>query len=95
MRFGASVAAMGLAGGLRLDTTLIPSILRGVNLLSIDSVMQPCVNRVVAWARLATDLPVDQLDAMVESVTLAGVAELGPAILGGRVRGRTVVDVNA
>ena len=95
MKPGASVAAVGLAGGMGLDTTVAPFILRGVNLLGIDSVMQPYDNRVVAWDRLATDLPSSRLDEMVESVSLAGVADLGPAILKGQVKGRVVVDVNA
>jgi acrylyl-CoA reductase (NADPH) len=95
MNYGSSVAAVGLAGGPGLDTTVIPFILRGVSLLGIDSVMQPYANRVVAWARFGADLPLDRLDAMVESVSLAGVAQLGPAILKGEVKGRIVVDVNA
>jgi acrylyl-CoA reductase (NADPH) len=95
MKYGSSVAAVGLAGGPGLDTTVIPFILRGVSLLGIDSVMQPYANRVVAWARLGADLPLDRLDAMVESVSLAGVAQLGPAILKGEVKGRIVVDLNA
>ncbi len=57
--------------------------------------MQPYANRVVAWARLAADLPLDQLDAMVDSVSLAEVAQLGTTILAGEVKGRIVVDVNA
>jgi acrylyl-CoA reductase (NADPH) len=95
MKYGSSVAAVGLAGGPRLDTSVIPFILRGVNLLGIDSVMQPYANRLTAWGRLAADLPSDKLEAMVESVSLAEVAQLGPAILKGQVKGRIVVDVNA
>lgn len=95
MRYGASVAAVGLAGGNRLETTVIPFLLRGVNLLGIDSVMAPHERRVAAWNRLATDLPFDQLDAMVETATLADLPELGAQILAGQVRGRVVVDVTA
>jgi acrylyl-CoA reductase (NADPH) len=95
MKYGSSVAAVGLAGGLHLDTTVIPFILRGVSLLGIDSVMQPYANRVTTWARLAAELPPGQLEAMVDSVSLAEVAQLGTAILEGEVRGRIVVDVNA
>jgi acrylyl-CoA reductase (NADPH) len=95
MKYGASVAAVGLAGGMRLDTTVIPFILRGVNVLGIDSVMQPYDNRVVAWERLAADLPLGRLEAMIESISLAEVAPLGAAILKGKVKGRVVVDVNA
>ena len=52
MKYGGSVAAVGLAGGAKLPATVIPFLLRGVNLLGIDSVMQPYDNRLVAWKRL-------------------------------------------
>ena len=96
MKYGTSVAAIGLAGGAAIEGALItPFILRGVNLLGIDSVMQPFENRQRAWARIAADLPMDRLDAMVQPATLADLPELGRAILNGQVKGRVVVDVNA
>ena len=95
MKYGASVAAVGLAGGAQLPATVIPFLLRGVNLLGIDSVMQPYDNRVRAWERIARDLPMDKLEAMIQPATLADLPELGRAILKGGVRGRVVVDVNA
>lgn len=95
LKYGASVAVCGLAGGTKLETTNIPFLLRGVNLLGIDSVMCPSARRDVAWARLATDLPLDNLDALTEIVTLADLPDLGPKILKGETRGRVVVDVNA
>ncbi|PQV58562.1 acrylyl-CoA reductase (NADPH) [Defluviimonas denitrificans] len=95
MKYGSSVAAIGLAGGAAIEGALItPFILRGVNLLGIDSVMQPYDNRLRAWKRIARDLPMDQLEAMVEPATLADLPRLGAAILKGQVRGRVVVDVN-
>ena len=96
MRYGSSVAAIGLAGGAQIDGALItPFILRGVNLLGIDSVMQPFDNRQRAWARIARDLPMDRLEEMVQPATLADLPQLGADILAGRVKGRVVVDVNA
>ncbi len=95
MVYGGSVAAVGLAGGAGLPATVIPFLLRGVNLLGIDSVMQPYDNRLRAWGRIATDLPMDKLEAMVHPATLSDVPDLGRAILKGGVRGRVVVDVNA
>jgi acrylyl-CoA reductase (NADPH) len=96
MRYGASVAAVGLAGGAAIEGALItPFILRGVNLLGIDSVMRPYEDRVRAWGRIARDLPMDRLEAMIEPATLADLPRLGAAILKGQVRGRVVVDVNA
>ena len=95
MEYGASVAAVGLAGGATLPATVIPFLLRGVNLLGIDSVMQPYDNRLRAWARIAHDLPMDKLDAMIQPATLSDLPQLGADILAGRVKGRVVVDVNA
>ncbi|WP_065333930.1 acryloyl-CoA reductase [Tritonibacter mobilis] len=94
MKYGASVAAVGLAGGAALPATVIPFLLRGVNLLGIDSVMQPFENRQRAWQRIATDLPMEKLDAMVHPATLADLPKLGADILAGQVQGRVVVDVN-
>jgi acrylyl-CoA reductase (NADPH) len=95
MQYRASVAAVGLAGGAQLPATVVPFLLRGVNLLGIDSVMRPREDRIAAWNRIATDLPMDKLEDMIESATLADLPALGPAILKGKVRGRVVVDVNA
>lgn len=95
MKYGASVAAVGLAGGADLPATVIPFLLRGVNLLGIDSVMQPYDARVRAWQRVTTDLPLDKLGEMVEVAPLADLPKLGKMILKGEVRGRMVIDVNA
>lgn len=95
MCYGASVAAVGLAGGAGLPATVIPFLLRGVNLLGIDSVMQPYENRLAAWQRIASDLPMDKLEAMINPATLTDLPGLGSDILKGQVRGRVVVDVNA
>ena len=95
MKYGGSVAAVGLAGGAALPATVIPFLLRGVNLLGIDSVMQPYDNRLRAWERIAKDLPMDKLDAMVHPATLSDLPQLGADILKGQVKGRVVVDVNA
>ena len=96
MKYGTSVAAVGLAGGAAIEGALItPFILRGVNLLGIDSVMQPYANRVRAWQRVASDLPMDKLESMIRPATLSDLPGLGAAILRGQVKGRVVVDVNA
>jgi acrylyl-CoA reductase (NADPH) len=95
MKYGASVAAVGLAGGTALPATVLPFLLRGINLLGIDSVMQPVANRLRAWQRIVSDLPLDKLEAMIEPATLGDLPRLGAEILKGQVRGRVVVDVNA
>ena len=89
---GARVAAVGLAGGAALPATVVPFLLRGVNLLGIDSVLRPYADRVRAWERLVRDLPMEKLEAMIRPATLAELPELGAAILKGQVKGRVVVD---
>jgi acrylyl-CoA reductase (NADPH) len=94
MKYNASVAAVGLAGGAALPATVIPFLLRGVNLLGIDSVMKPYPDRQRAWARIATDLPMQKLEEMIVPATLTDLPALGAAILRGDVKGRVVVDLS-
>ncbi|MGH1504474.1 MAG: MDR family oxidoreductase [Acidimicrobiales bacterium] len=97
MAYGGSVAACGLAGGNGLATTVIPFLLRGVNLLGIDSVQCPRDERLVIWDRLATAMAdaaggtAEKLETMTSEVGLDEVAALAPEILAGKVKGRTVV----
>ncbi len=95
LKYGASVAACGLAGGNALNTTVIPFLLRGVNLLGIDSVMCPRGRREEAWRRLAAELPMDRIDAVSRTVPLDALPDLADRILKGQTRGRVVVDVTA
>ena len=95
MAHGGSVAAVGLAGGTTLETSVIPFLLRGVNLLGIDSVFAPIPRRERAWTRLAREMPTDALEAMIRPAGLDELPELGRAILTGGVRGRVVVDPSA
>jgi acrylyl-CoA reductase (NADPH) len=95
LSYRASVAACGLAGGSDLPASVIPFLLRGINLLGIDSVMCPREERVEAWRRLAHDLPLDRLDRMTEIVPLEALPGRAAEILKGGVRGRIVVDPRA
>ncbi|HEV2303384.1 MAG TPA: zinc-binding dehydrogenase, partial [Stellaceae bacterium] len=95
LKYRASVAACGLAGGSDLPASVIPFLLRGVNLIGIDSVMCPAPERVEAWARLARDLPPGRVERMTRTVPLSEVAALAPQILKGGVRGRIVVDLSS
>jgi acrylyl-CoA reductase (NADPH) len=92
MKYRCSVAAVGLAGGSELHTTVIPFLLRGVNLLGIDSVYQPMAPRRAAWQRLARDLDLRLLEAMIQPATLDDLPRLAGEILKGRVQGRVVVE---
>ena len=92
-RYGGTVAACGLAGGMDLPTTVAPFILRAVSLVGIDSVMCPLPLRQEAWRRLETDLDKGKIAAMTGEIGLADVFEAGRRIVEGQVRGRTVVKI--
>ncbi|MBX2882580.1 MAG: oxidoreductase [Granulosicoccus sp.] len=94
IKYGGSVAAIGLAGGNKLETTVIPFLLRGVNLLGIDSVMCPYEKRIKAWQRIASDLDPTLLESMTTISPLSDAPKLGKTILEGAIRGRLVIDVN-
>jgi acrylyl-CoA reductase (NADPH) len=95
VRYGGTVAACGLAGGVDLPTTVMPFIIRGVRLQGVESVMTPIADRRRAWDQLAQELPADLIESMTEVVPLSELLDRGPAILDGQVRGRWVVDVSA
>jgi acrylyl-CoA reductase (NADPH) len=90
----ASIASCGLAGGSAFTATVFPFILRGVNVLGIDSVRVSNARRREIWARMATDLDLKLLDSMIQVEPLSRIVELGEQILKGQVRGRVVIDVN-
>jgi acrylyl-CoA reductase (NADPH) len=92
-RYGGTVAACGLAGGMDLPATVAPFILRGVSLVGIDSVMCPLPMRQQAWQRLETDLDRGKIAAMTSEIGLDGVVEAGKRIVEGQVRGRIVVKI--
>jgi acrylyl-CoA reductase (NADPH) len=94
-RYRGVVAAFGLAQGADLPASVLPFILRNVTLAGIDSVNAPQPVRLQAWSRLASDLDLDKLARTTRVVGLAEVPEVARQVLAGKVRGRTVVDVNA
>jgi acrylyl-CoA reductase (NADPH) len=73
---------------------VIPFLLRGVNLLGIDSVMCSTSRRIDAWDRLRSDLSVERLDSLAMAAGLNDVPRLAADILKGQLRGRVVIDVN-
>lgn len=89
------VAAFGLAQGADLPGSVLPFILRNVTLAGIDSVNAPQAVRLQAWSRLAQDLDLSKLARTTQVVGLAEVPAIAGRVLEGKVRGRTVVDVNA
>ena len=93
-RLHGAVATCGNAQGMDFPATVAPFILRGVTLYGIDSNQAPKKDRLEAWARLARDLDPARLDAMTREIPLAGAIAAAGDIVGGKVRGRLVVNVN-
>lgn len=89
-----SVASCGLAESEKLQTTVFPFILRGVNLLGINSSAVPNARRREIWSRCAHDMPLHLLDSLTSVEPLEKVFELGERILQGQIRGRVAIDVN-
>lgn len=89
------VAVCGNAGGHHLNTTVFPFILRGVNMLGIDSNTAPYERRRAVWDRLVRDLPKPAQDLILADIIgLDQIPARSEAVLKGQVRGRIVVDVN-
>jgi len=95
-RYGGAVAASGLTGGVKLDTTVMPFILRGISLIGVDSAMLPIDVRQAVWNRLGSDYRPADLELLVdEELGLDGVAEGVKVLLDGRARGRKLVRPSA
>ncbi|MBF0679897.1 MAG: oxidoreductase [Devosia sp.] len=93
MKYNGIATAIGNAGGIGLDTNVLPFILRGVTLAGIDSVMQPYANRVPAWNRIAEIFDLGAYDGMVSEIGLEALPAAADQILAGQVRGRTIVKL--
>jgi acrylyl-CoA reductase (NADPH) len=92
VKYGGAVAACGNTGGVKLPTTVLPFILRGVTLFGIDSVQTPIKERQETWKRLASDLRPPHLeDALAHEIVLDGLEDALTKILAGEVSGRTIV----
>ena len=90
-----SVAACGLAGGAKLDTTVFPFILRGVNLLGIDSSTCPTDRRIQAWNQLNEDISEALMESISQVISLSQIPEMCDTLMAGKIKGRIIVDVNA
>lgn len=94
IKYGGAVAVSGLTAGTSLPTTVFPFILRGVNLLGIDSVNCPMETRLKVWHRLATDFKLEHLEQLVQQeITLNELPDVLPTLLKGEARGRTIVKL--
>ena len=95
MAYRASIANSGLTGGTELHTTVVPFILRGVNLLGIDSVMCPMPQRLDVWRRLATNMKPRMIASIAQEILLDGLPDAFATLAAGKARGRFVVRCKA
>ncbi|KGR92326.1 quinone oxidoreductase [Ureibacillus massiliensis 4400831 = CIP 108448 = CCUG 49529] len=94
IQYGGAVAACGLTAGTKLPTTVFPFILRGVDLLGVDSVYCPMETRAKTWERLSTDFKPTNLDDFIQQeVTLQELPDALPTLLEGKARGRIIVKL--
>ncbi|MCP3670922.1 MAG: oxidoreductase [Gammaproteobacteria bacterium] len=94
MDYNGAVAACGLASSFKLNTTVMPFILRNVSLRGTDSVSCPPERRAQAWQRLAADLPESAYETISRTVGLDQLVEVSQEIMAGQVQGRVLVDPN-
>lgn len=93
MQYGGSVAACGLAGGFALPTTVMPFILRGVNLLGVDSVSCPYEKRLAAWNDIIAQLPESYYQQACQTIALDAVPDYADKIVKGQVTGRVLIEL--
>ncbi|SDG31488.1 alcohol dehydrogenase [Pseudomonas benzenivorans] len=94
LRYGGSAACCGLTAGVAFKGSVLPFILRGVNLLGVDSVELPLVVKASMWDKLSLQWKLDGLDKLVSEVGLVQLPEAIAQILAGRLVGRVLVRVD-
>lgn len=92
IRYGGTVAAVGMAGGVNWDASVVPFILRGVSLSGIDTVMQPYEARVAAWDRLTTLFVPAAFEQVLTEARLEDLPGLADKMLAGKVAGRVIIN---
>lgn len=95
IRYGGSVAACGLASSFDLHTSVLPFILRNVNLLGVDCVEQPLARKAANWAKLGSEWKLDNLEGMAEEISLEQVPEYLDRMARGQVVGRYLVNLDS
>jgi acrylyl-CoA reductase (NADPH) len=93
MEQGGTIASIGLAASMSLNTTVAPFILRGVSLLGIDSGYIRDPYRSGVWQRLATDLKPPHLASMSRTISFDDLPAIFSEFVGGRAKGRVVVEI--
>jgi acrylyl-CoA reductase (NADPH) len=95
LHYSGVVTACGLAQGLDLPSNMMPFALRNVSLLGVDSVHAPMPLREEAWRRLAKDLDMAKLEALLVNIPFDDVPAAAGKILQGQIRGRAVVEIGS
>jgi alcohol dehydrogenase len=95
LKYGASLAACGLVASANVPATVLPFILRHVNLLGIDSVQLPLAQKAEIWNKLAGAWKLDDLASLEEKLTFSTLSDAIDRILAGRMVGRGVLDLRA
>ena len=93
LNYGGVVTTCGMVNGGDLHTTVYPFILKGVQLVGIDSVELPLANRLPVWQKLATDWKPDVLDSISHEINLEQLPEYIEQIVKGQMQGRVVVKL--
>jgi acrylyl-CoA reductase (NADPH) len=93
IHYNGSVAVSGLTGGGNVPTTVFPFILRGINLLGIDSVYCPMEVRRPLWERMAADFKPEVLESISKEISLEELPKTLPIILQGQAKGRFIVKI--
>lgn len=94
MHYGGAVAACGLANSFKLNTTVMPFILRNVSLRGVDSVSCPLPLRTRAWELLVAELPASAYTDIAQTIALEGIPQAAQAIVQGQIQGRVLVDLS-
>ena len=95
LRYGASLAACGLVESPQFAASVLPFILRNVNLLGVDSVELPLAEKARVWDKLAGPWKLEGLEALEETLSLDTVSDAIDRILAGAMVGRGVLDLSA
>jgi alcohol dehydrogenase len=95
LSYGGSVAACGLVDSPALSATVLPFILRGVNLLGVDSVELPLAQKQQVWNLFANEWALTDIDSLAETIVLAELPAVLAKVLAGGAIGRYVLDLRA
>lgn len=91
LRYGGAVAACGMVGGDRFETSVFPFILRGVSLLGVDSVELPLEEKAEMWRRLGNEWSVENIQDYCKEITLEELPSAIERIYRGKMVGRVIV----